>query len=404
MKKNYLTVVAAILVITLLLTACGTQPTVQNGAVGTILLSVNPEIEIGYDRQGLVVEVEGVNEDGRDILLHYTDYEGKTCAQVTSELVQLIYDAGCFQLELDGNPKNIVVKLEEGSAYPNDAFLTEVADSVRTVVNNQGGKSDTMVVDRKDLNEKGLIGLEKAKELVLAQLNLEEASFTDKEYELDDGVYELEFTENGVEYEYDVDAKTGKILKSEKEKDDKDDKDDVNIPAAITLEDAKKAVFAKLGITEAQAERLRTEYDEGKYEIDFYIGTTEYEFEVDGQTGNILKSEQDQDGKDDVNIPAAITLEDAKKTVFDKVGITEAQAERLRTEYDEGKYEIDFYVGTTEYEFDVDGQTGKILKQEIDKNDRDDDRYDDDDDDDDDRYDRDDDDDNDDDDDDRDDD
>ncbi|MBR6823341.1 MAG: PepSY domain-containing protein [Clostridia bacterium] len=36
----------------------------------------------------------------------------------------------------------------------------------------------------------------------------------------EDGIYEVEFKYNGYEYEYDIDAVTGKILMTEKEKDD----------------------------------------------------------------------------------------------------------------------------------------------------------------------------------------
>ena len=38
-----------------------------------VLLSVNPEIEVSYDSHGVVLEIEGVNDDGRNVVSGYGD-------------------------------------------------------------------------------------------------------------------------------------------------------------------------------------------------------------------------------------------------------------------------------------------------------------------------------------------
>ncbi len=196
-------------------------------AAGTILLSVNPEIEVEYDSNGVVLEIEGVNDDGKSVANGYTGYEGRDCAEVVGALVQKIYEGGYFENAFAGHAKNIIVKLEDGSQYPNDDFLETIADSVRKTIAACGANNAAVTVDRDDLDEQGRIGMEKARELVLTQLGLTEATFSDAEYELDDGVYEMEFTANGVEYEYEVDAVTGKVLEADYENnDDWDDDDD----------------------------------------------------------------------------------------------------------------------------------------------------------------------------------
>ena len=51
-------------------------------------------------------------------------------------------------------------------------------------------------------------------------------------------VYELEFTAGGYEYDYDIDAKTGEVLKSQMEKDDgvyDDDNQNRLIPPPLPL-------------------------------------------------------------------------------------------------------------------------------------------------------------------------
>ncbi len=365
MKTKILTILAAIMMVSIMITACSTAAPIPEAkeAVGTILLSVNPEIEIEYNKDGLVVELEGNNADGKAIVSQYPDYKGKACTQVVKDLVEMIYTSGTFELELDGSPKNIVVKLEKGSAYPNEEFLQQVADTVRSTVAAQGSQGHTMVVENKDLNETGLIGLEKAKELVLAQLGLTEADFTQKEYDLDDGVYELEFTAGGVEYEYDVDARTGKILKAEA------DREEATPPTpsmgTITAEQATQIALDKLGIAQDQIKGLKVEKDGGKYELEFYVGTTEYDFEISLE-GKILKEESETaDGKETVSSPtAAITAQQAKDIALNALGVTQAQVFDLEADLDNGHFEVTFQMGRTEYEYIIDAATGAILHTE----------------------------------------
>ena len=95
----------------------------RNQAMGAVLLSVNPEIEITYDSTGLVIKVEGLNEDGTNVLAHMDDYLNQDCSTVIQKLVKEIYEAGYFEKTIDGRDKNIILKLEEGSIAPSENFL-----------------------------------------------------------------------------------------------------------------------------------------------------------------------------------------------------------------------------------------------------------------------------------------
>lgn len=218
------------------LSGCGSLPQAGAGqqgagstaAVGSILLSVNPEIEVAYDARGKVVEVEGVNDDGRSVVGGYDGYEGRDTGAVMGELVHEISDDGYFDGGINGRERNIVLKMADGSSAPSDDFMEQVADSVRTAASGCGLTSSAYALDQDDLDDSGLIGIEAAKEIVLGQLGIDpaSASFRDHEYELDDGVYELEFVYEGVEYDYEVDARTGKVLEADLEgNDDWDDRD-----------------------------------------------------------------------------------------------------------------------------------------------------------------------------------
>lgn len=244
LKKTTLMAAAAILSLSVLAGCVSANDSSAAGApttgtsssttasAGTILLSVNPEIEMEYDGKGRVVSLEGLNDDGKKVLTGYTGFEGRECDDVAAELVKKIYDGGYFSNKVDGHTPNIVVKLSEGSQYPDDDFLEDVAEEVRGAVKVCSLDASAITVDQDDYDDKnGYIGLEKAKELVLAQLGLDEATFTDREYDLDDGVYEMEFTANGTEYEFEVNAVTGKIEEADYDRNDDwngydDDRDD----------------------------------------------------------------------------------------------------------------------------------------------------------------------------------
>ena len=69
---------------------------------------------------------------------------------------------------------------------------------------------------------KNSISLSKAKSIALkhAKLTAKQVRFVKAKADYDDGVkvYDIEFTHKGMEYEYEISAKTGKILSFEKDR------------------------------------------------------------------------------------------------------------------------------------------------------------------------------------------
>ena len=201
----------------------------NSGSIGTVLLSVNPEIEMDYDDDGNVVALNALNDDGRTVLAGYTGYEGKPCTTVVGELVDQIHDGGYFDTTVGGHEKNIVLKLERGSAYPNDQFLNQLAEAVRLVVETDQIGSQAVTLDLDDYDDaygdKGYINASAAQSLLSTQLGRDDLQFVEKDYDLDDGEYEVEFLLDGVEYEYEVNAYTGKVTEMDAEFQDYDDTD-----------------------------------------------------------------------------------------------------------------------------------------------------------------------------------
>ena len=145
MKKNHLALIIALtLVCGLLFTTGCVQPPAAADALGgtadalpaggVLRLSVNPEIAVHYDADGLVTGVEARNDDGAAILAGYAGFEGKAARQVVAELVTAIGEAGYFVEEIEGARRQIVIEIEPGSALPSSTFLADVAADVQACV------------------------------------------------------------------------------------------------------------------------------------------------------------------------------------------------------------------------------------------------------------------------------
>ena len=68
--------------------------------------------------------------------------------------------------------------------------------------------------------------------------------------------------------------------------------------------------------------------------------------------------------------PQKLTREQAQKIALEHVGFTADQVTRLRTEYevDDGipQFDVEFHQGDWEYEFEIHGETGKIISYDKD--------------------------------------
>lgn len=154
-----------------------------------------------------------------------------------------------------------------------------------------------------------------------------------------------------------------------------------DVSGRITEADAKQIALDHAGISESETDRLRVklDYDDGvqEYEVTFYVGNREYDYDIDAATGTIRSF--DSEIEDDYNIAsapsatraatsassgAAITEAEAKQIALNHAGVSESETERMRVKLgrDDGvqEYEVNFYVGNREYDYDINAATGEI--------------------------------------------
>lgn len=233
-------------------------------------------------------------------------------------------------------------------------------------------------------NDTAYIGLEKAKEIAIAKAG--GGDVVSIELDVDDGimVYEGELIYNNVEYDFDINALDGTILKWE------EDRNGVNIDTSnvIGKARAKEIILAKA--PGAEITKLVLDEDDG---ILYYEGYARvdgklYEFEVKADDGVIRKWELEDDYSDNnsgnsssgnsnnnnststpkpTTAPStSISMDEARTLVLKKV--PGATITKIELDYDDGRkiYEGEAYKDGYEYEFEINASTGKFIKWEQD--------------------------------------
>ncbi len=140
----------------------------------------------------------------------------------------------------------------------------------------------------------------------------------------------------------------------------------------IPENEAKSIALKDAGITEDQTSgiRVKLERDDGvqQYEVEFYAGDKEYDYEIDAVTGNILN--KDMDIEDDFQksgaSDASISEDEARKIALNEVSGAGENDIRIHQDKDDGRtiYEGTIVYKERKYEFEIDANSGKILEWE----------------------------------------
>ena len=154
--------------------------------------------------------------------------DGKEQAFKTSagkEIYPLLYDGSTYlplraigqimdkDVEWDKDTKTVTLTSEGFTVTDADTFGDKKEKDTVT---------DADTFKDKEKVKRTEITAEEAKEIALKHAGLSKATWVKAEKDRDDGVvkYEIEFRDGRMEYEYEIHAETGKILKAEKEYDD----------------------------------------------------------------------------------------------------------------------------------------------------------------------------------------
>ncbi len=142
----------------------------------------------------------------------------------------------------------------------------------------------------------------------------------------------------------------------------------------ITADKAREIALSHAGVKAAEASFIKTELEwehgRAEYEVEFYSGNTEYDYELDAITGNILSYDRDVENFQiprQQNSASRITADQAKEAAL-RHAPAGSTVKKCKLEYDDGYavYELELYHGRTEYECKIDAANGDVISWEID--------------------------------------
>lgn len=333
----------------------------NNSVDAIVSLDVNPSVEIRVNKKERVLEVKPLNEDGR-VIVGDMDFSGSDLKVAVNALVGSMLKNGYLNelansilISVNNSDSTRGAQLRERlTTEVNDLLRTEAfrpavlsqtvshSDELRRLAGEYGisqGKAqligeilaqkpqhtfgDLAPLSINELNllrshvpsenhvesvgtasDKAYIGEAKAKEIALNKAGASAAALTDLEIEMDveDGVmvYEVEFKCGGYEYDCEINALTGAVVKFDRETDDDQPvkPEDGGASAALIGEaKARTAALTHAGVFAVSKYECRLDTENGikVYEIEFKCGGYEYDYEINAVTGAVVKAEKNLD-------------------------------------------------------------------------------------------------------------
>lgn len=395
-----------------------------NAVASVVSLDVNPSIQLQVSKSEKVLSADALNQDA-EVILEGMDLKGTQLKVAVNAIVGSLLQNGYLDrlssailISVEDDDSLRAARLESdltaevGTALQNasagaavlsqifatDAALESQAQSSSISVGKAAMIRDIQalngaldfdalsvlsVEELKQLREIGApaipIGKDAAAAAAAAYAGLSSYDFADVDPELDEYPvhYEVELITTQGEFDYDVDAWTGEVLKGL-----------ANVAngtapsgsstGGISADKARSIALTDAGISESDALGLRVkqDWDDGValYEVEFRSGGAEYEYDIRLSDGAILKSERDADNNytyfaASSGSGALIGEAAAKTAALQHAGVSESQTSYLscQLEYDDGRlecYEVEFRSGSTEYEYEIGPYDGAIWKAE----------------------------------------
>lgn len=245
--------------------------------------------------------------DDRDDYSNYKSQEINNLESVSilplSQLTNIVasdLDVLSNELSCDSDYNNYALEYTVSCVYDNLNYVYKISGNTQEIIS----MNHTDVSNSNDTEI--LVMLEQdAKNYALKHAGLlsSDVAFIKVDLDYDDGVsyYDIEFKTDAKFYEYEINSKTGVILKYSIESIVLNDSNANNSNVAyIGEQKAKSIALAHAGVlaNDIIYTKFELDYDNGifEYDIEFVSGIIEYEYCINAITGDILEFDVDYDG------------------------------------------------------------------------------------------------------------
>ena len=206
-----------------------------------------------------------------------------------------------------------------------------------------------------------------------AQVSSSDVTILTIEKDREDREYEVRFYDDTYEYEVSVNYNNGRVNNFEK-----DLRDNVNVNQdtnmSMSEEEARNIALQRVGknSNEVTFTRVRIDRENGitVYDVYFYDNEKEYEISIDVETKEIVSFKEDYLSNYNNNNTTNdyIGVDKAREIVLNHAGLNSSDVRfskvELDIDYHIATYEIEFYHDYYEYDYEIGGVTGEILKYE----------------------------------------
>lgn len=198
------------------------------------------------------------------------------------KVYEVDFKAGKYDYDYD-------IAVKSGKIIEKDKDLIKTVKS-KVKKSNKGTKAATY------------IGKKKARTIAFKDAGVTKQQVTNLKVKMDteEGikVYEVDFKAGNWEYDYDINAKTGKIVDVDKDRVHKVKKSSTaNYP--ITKAEAKKIALDHAGLTAGQVKGMKASVDTENgvkvWEVEFDKGNWEYSYDINVKTGKIVDWDKEYD-------------------------------------------------------------------------------------------------------------